>query len=40
MDKDRDIGGYYSTREGDKGAKPLYCSLFTHIEINLGKVVM
>jgi hypothetical protein len=24
MDKDRVIGGYDSTREGDKGAKPIY----------------
>jgi hypothetical protein len=34
MDKDRVIGGYDSMREGDKGAKPIYYILFTHLGIS------
>jgi hypothetical protein len=33
MDKDIVIGGYDSTREGDKGDKSLYYILFTHLGI-------
>jgi len=34
MNKERVIGGYDSMREGTKGAKLIYCILFTHLGTN------
>jgi hypothetical protein len=36
MDKEKFIGGYDSTRKGDKGDKKKHCILFTHLEL-VGK---
>jgi hypothetical protein len=37
VDKDKLIEGYDSTREGGKGAKPIYSILFTHLGISWEK---